>query len=94
MPTFTKPTIPAFIVVVLLIYLGLALFGSAIGINIRSDNPFAELLKNLTLMAASYFVGTTQGSAKKDEIIANSPPVVSPPSTTTTTTVTESEQKE
>jgi hypothetical protein len=65
-----------------------------LGSQLLDAAAFGPVLKNLTLMAASYFVGTTQGSAKKDEIIANSPPVVSPPSTTTTTTVTESEQKE
>lgn len=82
---------PGFIVSVLLIYFGLALFGKPLGIVITSDNPLVQTLINLTIAAASYFIGTNQGSAKKDDIIANSPPVVLPPSTTTTTTTTATE---
>jgi len=84
-----KITMPGFIVVVLLLYLGLALFGSVIGINIKSDNPFAELLKNVSLMALSYFVGTTQASKAKDDTIAaqiSAAPAPPAPGTVTTTT--------
>lgn len=82
---------PGFIVTVLLAYFGLALF-EPWGLSINSsDNPLVQTLINVTIAAVSYFIGTSQGSAKKDDIIANSPPAVLPPSTMTTTTTTATE---
>lgn len=76
---------PGFIVTVLLAYFGLALF-EPWGLSINSsDNPLVQTLINVTIAAVSYFIGTSQGSQKKDDIIANSPPVAVPPSTVTTT---------
>lgn len=88
-----KISMPGFIVVVLLAYFGLALFGKPLGIVVTTENSLVQTLINLTIAAASFFIGTTQGSAKKDDIIANSPPVVTPPSTTVTTTTSTSEEK-
>lgn len=67
-------TMPAFIVTVLLIYFGLALFGAPLGIVVTSDSPMVQTLINLTLMAASFFIGTTQASARKDDVIASQVP--------------------
>lgn len=62
-----KVSMPAFIVVVLLLYFGLALFGKRLGIEISGNDPLVQTLINLTIAAASYFIGTSQGSAKKDD---------------------------
>lgn len=71
-----KPIMPAVIVIVLLAYFGIALFGKAVGIDVDSASPLVQTLINLTIAASSYFLGTTQGSAKKDDVIAGkSPPV-------------------
>lgn len=78
-----KVTMPAFIVVVLLVYFGIALFGKRIGIDVDQSNPLIQTLINLTIAAASFFIGTSQGSSKKDDIIAGLPPVppIVPPGT-------------
>lgn len=76
-----KGSMPAFIVSVLLLYFGLALFGAPLGVVVTSDSPMVQTLINLTLMAASFFIGTTQASSKKDETIAAqiTPPVAPTP---------------
>lgn len=74
-----KFSMPAFIVVVLLAYFGLALFGKAFGITVATNDPLVQTLINLSIAAVSFFIGTTQGSAKKDDVIANSVPIAPPP---------------
>jgi len=83
-----KVTMPAFIVTVLLAYFGLALFGKRIGVEMDQSNPLVQTLINLTIAAASFFIGTSQGSSKKDDIIAGLPPAPAlvPPGTVITTT--------
>lgn len=70
MKTDLNGKMPAFIVTVLLAYFGLALFGKPLGIVVTSDSPMVQTLINLTLMAAGFFIGTTQSSQKKDDTIA------------------------
>lgn len=79
LPTGFKVSMPAFIVVVLLGYFGLALFGKPLGITVVANDPLVQTLINLTIAAASFFIGTTQGSAKKDDVIANSVPIAPTP---------------
>lgn len=80
-----KITMPGFIVTVLLMYFGLALFGKSIGIEVQSDSPLVQTLINLTIAGSAFFIGTTQGSARKDDVIASLPPAQTQPAEPGTT---------
>ncbi len=67
--TVPKAFMQAFITVVLLLYFGLAMFGSALGLAPPSE-PFAQTLIAVFMIAIGYYLGTSQSSAKKDEVIA------------------------
>ncbi len=76
-----KFSMPGLIVLVLLLYFGLALFGTSIGIKVADESPLIQTLINLTIAGCAFYIGTTQGSAKKDDVIAGMSPT--PPTTTT-----------
>ena len=59
---------PSVITLILIAYFGVALFGPAFGLKVEPN--MGQTLMNLVIAVVSYFVGTTQQSAKKDETIA------------------------
>ncbi len=61
---------PAAIALLLLAYFGVALFGPAIWPSMKIEANLTQTLMNLVIAAVSYYIGTTQQSAKKDETIA------------------------
>ena len=61
---------PAFIATVLLAYFGFALFGPAFFPSLKVETNLIQTLINLVIAGVSYYIGTTQQSAKKDETIA------------------------
>lgn len=71
-----KNNMPAFVVSVLLTYFGLALFGKAISpaLAVNETSPLLQTLINLTIAGCAFYLGTTQNSNKKDDIIAGLPP--------------------
>lgn len=75
-------SMPGFIVTILLAYFGVALFGKSLGIAVDDTSPLAQTLINVTIAATSYFIGTSQGSAKKDEVIAGHATPPADPGTT------------
>lgn len=89
-PSKFKIGMPGFIVTILLAYFGLAIF-QPWGIKVDDGSPLVQTLINLTIAAASYFIGTSQGSARKDDVIAGMPaqpvaPAPPPPADPGTTT--------
>ena len=61
----------ALIVLVLLLYFGLAMFGKSIWASFDVSEAFAQTLINLTIAAVMYYIGTTSSSQKKDDTIAD-----------------------
>lgn len=71
-PMTSKSCMPAFIAIIFLAYFGVALFGPMFWPNLKGiEANMAQTLINLTIAAVSYYIGTTQQSAKKDETIAS-----------------------
>lgn len=86
-----KGVMPALIAVVFLLYFGLALFGPSIFPGFKATNDsMSQTLINLTIAAVMYYIGTTQGSSKKDDVIAAGMTPIPPPAVpgTVTTTIT------
>ncbi len=68
--TEARTCMPAVIAMLLLAYFGVALFGPAIWPALKIEANMGQTLMNLVIAAVSYYIGTTQQSAKKDETIA------------------------
>lgn len=70
MPKVDHRIMPAVITIAFIVLFAIVMLLPAFRPNIEFDESMKQTLLTLTVAAVMYYIGTSQGSAKKDETIA------------------------